>query len=147
MTSLLSIVLIVLLAFAGSVVFKKIRIRSTLFESIAYTGILYIVLGYLLSPNVFGVFNQNILNDLNILFALVLGWAGFLVGLQAKLTGMLRFPPMYFRYTITNTLLVFLLSLFGFWFLLRVVFGFRWRTKTCWCYLWPGPLLRPSCWL
>ncbi len=122
MTSLLSIVLIVLLAFVGSVIFKKIKIRSTFLESIAYTGMLYLLLGYLLSPNVFNLFDESILKNLNILFALVLGWAGFLVGLQAKITGMLRFPPMYFRYTITNIVLVFLLSLSGFWYLLKVVF-------------------------
>ncbi len=122
MTSLLSIVLIVLLAFLGSVIFKKIKIRSTFLESIAYTGMFYIVFGYLLSPNVFNFFDEKILKNLNILFALVLGWAGFLVGLQAKITGMLRFPPMYFRYTITNIVLVFLLSLSGFWYLLTVVF-------------------------
>jgi len=119
MTSLLSIVVIVLLAYTGSVIFKKIKYQSTFIKSIAYTGILYIILGYILSPNVLNVFDVSILENLNILFAFVLGWAGFFIGLQTKLSALRRFPSMYFRYTIINFSIVFLVSFLGFWFLLN----------------------------
>ncbi len=143
MTSLLSIVLIVLLAFVGSTIFKKIKIRSTFLESIAYTGMLYIILGYILSPEVFNVFDDTILKNLNILFALVLGWAGFLVGLQAKFSGMRRFPSMYFRYTVTNIILIFFLSVVGFWFLLKMVFHVQMETPNMLILALAGAITSP----
>jgi len=107
MTSLLSIVILVILAYSGSLIFQKITIKNTFLKSITFTGILYIILGFLLSPSVMNIFNPGVIEQLNIIFALVLGWAGFLIGLQTKTSGLKRFPVQYYRYSTINYLIVF----------------------------------------
>lgn len=110
MTSLLSIVVLVLLAYTGSRVIQKWPIRNTYLKSIAFTGIVYIILGYLLSPKVLNVVTVEITEQLKIVFSLVLGWAGFLIGLQTNISGLKRFPLKYYRYSALGFLIAFTIT-------------------------------------
>lgn len=110
MTSLLTIVILLVIAYSGSILFQKIKIKSTFIKSLAYTGILYIALGYSLSPRILGFFSGPTMGHMNLIFAIVLGWVGFLVGLQAKVSGLKRFPYKYYLFSSINFVLVFGLS-------------------------------------
>ena len=107
MTSLLSIVFLVLLAYTGSRFIQKRQIQNTFLKSIAFTGIVYITLGYLLSSKVFNIVTVEITEQLKIVFSLVLGWAGFLIGLQTNISGLKRFPIKYYRYSTLGFLIAF----------------------------------------
>ncbi len=107
MTSLLSIVVLVLLAYTGSRFILKWKIQNTFLKSIAFTGIIYITLGYLLSSKALNIVTVEITEQLKIVFALVLGWAGFLIGLQTKFSGLKRFPVKYYRYSALGFLIGF----------------------------------------
>ena len=110
MTSLLSIVILVLLAYTGSRFVQKRPLQNTSLKSIAFTGIVYIILGFLLSPNVLDIVTTEITDQLKIVFSLVLGWAGFLIGLQTKISGLKRFPPKYYRYSTLGFLIAFTIT-------------------------------------
>ena len=112
MTSLLTIVVLVIIAFSGAYIFQKLQTKNTFIKSLAFTGILYISLGFVLGPEGLNVFKESVLNHLNIIFALVLGWVGFLIGLQTKLSGLRRFPFKYYRYSSLNFIIVFIATFF-----------------------------------
>ncbi len=107
MTSLLSIVVLVLLAYTGSRFIQKRQIQNTYLKSIAFTGIVYITLGYLLSSKAFNIVTVEMTEQLKIVFSLVLGWAGFLIGLQTNVSGLKRFPGKYYRYSTLGFLIAF----------------------------------------
>ncbi len=110
MTALLSLVLLVLIAYLGSMFFQKVKIRKPWIKSLAYTGSLYLLLGYLIGPNLFNVFNKEISQQLNVLYALVLGWIGFLIGLQANVKSIKRFQKEYFRFATINIIIAVVIS-------------------------------------
>ena len=110
MTPLLTLVLLVVIAFLGALVFKKYKLDNPIINSLAYTGSLYFVLGYILGPAVLDFINQKIIKELSVLYALVLGWAGFLIGLQANVKKMRRFPFKYYAYSLSNILIVLFIS-------------------------------------
>lgn len=110
MTALLSLVLLVLIAYLGSIFFQKVKIRKPWIKSFAYTGSLYLLLGYLIGPNLFNVFNKEISQQLNVLYALVLGWIGFLIGLQANIKSIKRFQKEYFRFATINIIIAVVIS-------------------------------------
>lgn len=110
MTALLSLVLLVLIAYLGSIFFQKVKIRKPWIKSFAYTGSLYLLLGYLIGPNLFNVFNKEISQQLNVLYALVLGWIGFLIGLQANVKSIKRFQKEYFRFATINIIIAVVIS-------------------------------------
>lgn len=110
MTSLLTLVVLVLIAFLGSYFFKKYKPSNPFVNSLAYTGSLYFLLGILFGPRVLDVINQTIIKDINVLYALVLGWVGFLVGLQTNVKRMIRFPARYYLFSSANFFIVILFT-------------------------------------
>ncbi len=110
MNMLLSLVLLVLIAFVGSIIFHRFPIRNNWLNSIIYSGNLYILLGFAIGPNVLNFINENTINQLNVLYALVLGWAGFLIGLQVNLKNLKRFRRLYYYFATSNFIIAFCLS-------------------------------------
>jgi len=106
MTPLLSLILLVLLAYIGAVFLHRIKTPSTVFKGITNSGIIYLLLGYALGPNALQVLDTNVINDLSLIIAFVLGWTGFIIGLQINAKQMLRFPMSYYW----KTLLIFVLN-------------------------------------
>ncbi len=119
MTPLLSLVLLVLIAFIGSFLFKRLRINALWVRGVAYSGILYIILGYLIGPRFAGLVSKSISNELSVLFALVLGWAGFLIGIQTNIKGLRRFPRKYYLSVTLNFIVVFLFLFVLMWTLVH----------------------------
>jgi len=110
MNILLSLVLLVLIAYLGSVIFHRYPIKNNWLNSIIYSGNLYIILGFAIGPSVFNLINHKIIDQLNVLYALVLGWAGFLIGLQANLKNLKRFRRLYYYFATSNFIAAFCLS-------------------------------------
>jgi Kef-type K+ transport system membrane component KefB len=110
MTALLSLVLLVFIAYLGSIFFQKVKISKPWIKCLACTGSLYLLLGYLIGPNLFNVFNKEISQQLNVLYALVLGWIGFLIGLQANVKSIKRFQKEYFRFATINIIIALVIS-------------------------------------
>jgi len=106
MTPLLSLILLVLLAYLGAVFLHRVKTPSSIFKSITNSGIIYLVLGYIIGPNVLRILDINVLNDLSLIIAFVLGWTGFIIGLQINAKQMLRFPMSYYG----KTLIIFVMN-------------------------------------
>ena len=96
MTPLFSLILIVLLAYIGAVFFQKSQSKSLLLKGISHSGIHYLFLGYFLGPHVFDVINAKVLDELSVVIAFILGWTGFLIGLQINFKQMRRFQVNYY---------------------------------------------------
>ncbi len=110
MTSLLTLVVLVLAAFLGAFVFRHVRSDNALLNSVSYTGLFYIILGFVLGPYAADIINQDIIRELNIIYSLVLGWAGFLIGLQTNVKRIQRFPRKFYVYSISNFSIVIIVS-------------------------------------
>lgn len=110
MNILISLVLLVLIAYLGSVIFHRYPIKSNWLKSVIYSGNLYIILGFAIGPNILNLINNDIVNQLNVLYALVLGWAGFLIGLQTSIKSLKRFRRLYYYFATSNFIFAFSLS-------------------------------------
>ncbi|MEJ2052613.1 MAG: cation:proton antiporter [Calditrichaceae bacterium] len=110
MNILVSLVLLVLIAYLGSLIFRKYPIKVRWLKSLVNSGNLYILLGFAIGPNILNLIDGQIINQLNVLYALVLGWAGFLIGLQTSLKNLKRFRKLYYYFATTNFVSAFCLS-------------------------------------
>jgi len=57
-----------------------------------------------------GILNKQILEQLNLLSAIVLGWAGFLIGLQTDIKGLRRFQRSHYFFASSNFVLTLLVT-------------------------------------
>ncbi len=121
MTPLLSLILLVLIAYVGATFFHKTTHTSILLKSVSHSGIFYLLLGYIIGPNLLKILATNILEDLSLLLAFVLGWTGFLIGLQISTKQMKRFPIYYYWKAIGNFSITFALISGGIMFLNSVL--------------------------
>ena len=108
MTPLLSIIFLFIVAYTGSFLYQKYHLASTWLMAPLYSGSLNLVIGYVIGPESFGLLSGEIIGKLYVLVGLVLGWAGFLIGLQAKSSELKRFQNSYFFYSGLNFLLMLL---------------------------------------
>ncbi|MCK5031999.1 MAG: hypothetical protein KAS18_00155 [Calditrichia bacterium] len=106
MTPLLSLIFLVLIAYVGALFLHNVKTSSSIFRGITNSGIIYLLLGYIIGPNLLKVLDLQVLNDLSLLIAFVLGWTGFIIGLQINAKQMRRFPISYYW----KTLLIFTLN-------------------------------------
>jgi Kef-type K+ transport system membrane component KefB len=106
MTPLLSLVILSVFAYLGSAILRKFRHSISWLENLNYSGSLFLILGILIGPSVLQILNTAIIHNLNVLVGLVLGWSGFLVGLQFKFSELKRFQSSYFFFSITNYLIM-----------------------------------------
>lgn len=113
MTPLLSLVLIVILAYVGTVFFQNPLSKSLIIKGLSLSGLHYLILGFILGPNIFNLLNSNILNELSVIQSFVLGWTGFLIGLQINFKQMKRFQQNYYWTSLGNFVFVFLMIFTG----------------------------------
>ena len=86
MTPLLSIILLFIIAYAGFTLYKKFGVSQFWLKLLVDSGSLHLFIGIIVGPYLLQLISSEILSQLNFLVALVLGWAGFLIGLQVKKT-------------------------------------------------------------
>ncbi len=117
MTPLLSLILLVFIAYVGSVFFQKSHKIPFLFKGISHFGLIYLMLGFIIGPNILKILDKIILNEISIILAFVLGWTGFLVGLQINIKQLKRFQLSYYWMVLGNFGLVFIFMFSGIFFL------------------------------
>ena len=121
MTPLLGIIFLFILAYIGSFIYERYHLGTGWTKVLLYSGSLNLVIGYLIGPHFFGLLSDTIIGKLYVLVALVLGWAGFLIGLQAKVSELKRFQSTYYLYSGLNFFLTFI-GLFIIVFFMDLVF-------------------------
>jgi Kef-type K+ transport system membrane component KefB len=121
MTPLLGIIFLFILAYIGSFLYERYHLATGWTKVILYSGSLNLVIGYLIGPHFFGLLSEIIIGKLYVLVALVLGWAGFLIGLQAKAIELKRFQSTYYLYSGLNFILTFV-GLFLIIFFIDLIF-------------------------
>ena len=107
MTPLFGILILFLLAYIGSFLYQRYHLSMGWAKVLLYSGSLNLVIGYLIGPHFFGLLSDEIIGKLYVLVGLVLGWAGFLIGLQAKRSELKRFQSTYYLYSGLNFLISF----------------------------------------
>jgi len=108
MTPLLGIIFLFILAYIGSFLYHRFHFETGWVKVILYSGSLNLVIGYLIGPHFFGLLSDAIIGKLYVLVGLVLGWAGFLIGLQAKITELKRFQSKYYLFSGFNFFITFI---------------------------------------
>jgi len=114
--------LLVLIAFLGSQFLFK---RKKLFLPLSYfflSGLIYIFLGLSLGKNGLNVLSPAVLEGLNPLISLGLGWVGFIFGFQLEYRYLRRFPQKYVELSLLQSLFVICLVVAAFGWLLRLLF-------------------------
>ena len=107
MTPLVGILFLFIIAYLGSYIHEKYRNSSGWLKFVLYSGSLNLIVGYLIGPNAFGLLSGEIISNLYVLVGLVLGWAGFLIGLQVNRAQLKRFQTRYYLFSGLNFILVF----------------------------------------
>jgi Kef-type K+ transport system membrane component KefB len=108
MTPVLGIIFLFFLAYIGAFIYQKYNLATGWVKVILYSGSLNLVIGYLIGPHFLGLLSNEIIGKLYVLLGLVLGWAGLLIGLQAKFSELKRFQSTYYLYSGLNFFLTFL---------------------------------------
>ncbi len=107
MTPLVGILFLFIIAYVGSFIHDKYHDSSGWLKFVLYSGSLNLIAGYLIGPNVFGLLSGEIIGNLYVLVGLVLGWAGFLIGLQVNKAQLRRFQKRYYLFSSLNFIIVF----------------------------------------
>ncbi|HET6598910.1 MAG TPA: hypothetical protein VFG60_03015 [Burkholderiaceae bacterium] len=101
MTATLVLVLVIALAYlATHVLYDWVAKRYKI-----VSGAEYLVLGYLLGPQVSGIFDAQVLQGFAPLTTLTLGWVGVLVGMQFHLPRLIKVPGQAWRIAFGEALL------------------------------------------
>ncbi|MBD3224503.1 MAG: hypothetical protein GF313_07225 [Caldithrix sp.] len=111
MSTLLSLVIFIAIAYFSGQFFQRMQVRQFWLRGIIFSGSLYILLGYLFGPQVFALIQPQVISDLNIAYSFFLGWVGFLIGLQLNLKSLLRFSRQYYWFSLTNFIIALITSL------------------------------------
>jgi Kef-type K+ transport system membrane component KefB len=103
MTPLLSLLLLIIFSYLGALFYKKIHIGggARWIKGLTYTGSLYLLLGYIIGPEVFSIITPEISKKIEVIYTLALGWVGFLIGLQTNIRSLKRFQLKYYLYSST----------------------------------------------
>jgi Kef-type K+ transport system membrane component KefB len=108
MTPLLGIIFLFFLAYIGSFLYQRYNLATGWVKVFLFSGSLNLVIGYMIGPHFLGLLSDEIIGKLYVLVGLVLGWAGFLIGLQAKVSELKRFQSTYYLYSVFNFFLTFI---------------------------------------
>lgn len=107
MTSVLGLVFLVIIAIVGKYLLDKLNVKTIGSNFLIYSGFFYLLLGVLSNPNILNIFELSVLKKSEFFFNFVLGWTGFLVGLQLNLKGIKRFPKKYYLLSVSHFLISF----------------------------------------
>ncbi len=109
MKTILSLVLFLIIGFAGSKGFvRKSRSRFPL-PGLYVTGMDFFFVGILLGPNILDVITPAVIQDLKPIIYLALGWAGFLVGLEMTWPQLKRVSKPIYQFLIMDALLIIMI--------------------------------------
>jgi Kef-type K+ transport system membrane component KefB len=107
MTPILGIIFLFALAYIGAFLYQRYHLATGWVKVLLFSGSLNLVIGYLIGPHFLGLLSDEIIGKIYVLLGLVLGWAGFLIGLQVKLSELKRFQNTYYMFSGFNFVLTF----------------------------------------
>jgi hypothetical protein len=114
MTPFFGLLLILFITFVGVRFLSSSTILKTpLFSGLIVSGVPYILIGVLLGPQLFNFISENIIESLNPLISMAIGWVGLLFGLQLRWRNLRRFPKNYMLFTFLQTTITFTILLVG----------------------------------
>jgi hypothetical protein len=122
MKAIFAIGLLVLIAFLGSQFFFK---RKKTFLPLSYfffSGLVYVFLGLVLGEKGLNVLSAEVLEGLNPLISLGLGWIGFLFGFQLEFKYIRKFPQKYISLSFLQSLFLIILVSVSLFILLRFLY-------------------------
>ena len=119
MNALIALLLVSALGFIfGGFLFRRAR-PGSLLERFFLSGAEFLLLGAVLGPHGFSVLTEDTLAGLEPFVILALSWIGLLMGLQLRVSHLMRFPRAYFAVATVESLVAMSLAflLFGalFW--------------------------------
>lgn len=110
MTPLLGLLLVLIITFVGARFLSRSSVsKNPVFSGLIVSGIPYILIGVLLGPRFFNFLNPHIIDSLEPLVSLAIGWVGLLFGLQLRWKNIRRFPRNYLLLTSIQSLVTFLI--------------------------------------
>ncbi len=107
MTSVLGLVFLVIIAIFGKYSLDKLDVEKIGFNFLVYSGFYYLLLGIFSNPNILNILDLSVLKRSEFFFNFVLGWTGFLVGLQLHFKGIKRFPVKYYTLSVGHFFISF----------------------------------------
>jgi Kef-type K+ transport system membrane component KefB len=107
MTPILGIIFIFFLAYIGAFVYQRYHLATGWVKVLLYSGSLNLLIGYLIGPHLLELLSEEIISKIYVLLGLVLGWAGFLIGLQVKFSELKRFQSTYYFFSGLNFVITF----------------------------------------
>jgi len=109
MKALFAFCLLILAAFLGSRFLFKGKKFFSPYGYFFLSGLIYIFLGFFLGARGLNVLSPQVLEGLNPLVSLGLGWVGFLFGFQLESKYLRRFPQRYIGLSFLQSIFVFIL--------------------------------------
>ncbi|NIQ39847.1 MAG: hypothetical protein GTN81_14855 [Proteobacteria bacterium] len=86
------------------------------------TGTEFILVGLCLGSNFLNLLDERTISSLAPILSLVLGWVGFLFGMQVEFRKLRRFPRSFWKATVFQSLMTMILVFIGFYGFLRRLF-------------------------
>ncbi len=114
--------LLILIAFLGSRFFLKKKKTFLPLRYFFFSGLVYIFLGLILGAKGLNVLSSEVLDGLNPLISLGLGWIGFLFGFQLEIKYIKKFPQKYIGLSLLQSLFLIILVSLSLFVLLRFLF-------------------------
>jgi Kef-type K+ transport system membrane component KefB len=108
MTPILGIIFIFCLAYIGAFVYQRYHLGTGWVKVLLYSGSLNLLIGYLIGPHLLGLLSEEIISKIYVLLGFVLGWAGFLIGLQVRFSELKRFQSSYYLFSGLNFIITFM---------------------------------------
>jgi hypothetical protein len=109
MTPILGILFIFLITFVGVRIFaRSAALKKPLLSGLIVSGLPYILTGVALGPQFFNFLNREIIDSLEPIISLAIGWVGLIFGIQLRWRNMKRFPVNYLLFTSLQSIVSFL---------------------------------------
>jgi Kef-type K+ transport system membrane component KefB len=112
--TVLGLIVIALFAYLGTALFRISRVHPVV-RAIISSGIGFFLVGILLGPFGTALFSPEILQDLDVVVNLGVGWVGLLFGLQFRYWDLRKLPLKRYLGAATESLMTFLIVLAGAW--------------------------------
>lgn len=109
MKALFAFSLLILTAFLGSRFLFKGKRYFSAYGYFYLSGLIYVFLGLFLGGRGLNVLSPQVLEDLNPLVSLGLGWVGFLFGFQLESRYLRKFPQRYIGLSFLQSMFIFIL--------------------------------------
>ncbi len=108
MKFLLSLIVLMIITFAGTKFFSGKKDLSLGIKNIFFTGLEYIIVGFILGPVIFNILDGDSIVKFEPFTVFGLTWIGFLFGIQFEFKQLKKLPKKFFSITIVQGIFTFI---------------------------------------